>query len=121
MVRFCPVRRLELKVHSGPAARFYVLCQTLGQKHWARKGKELFIPVEEVVAAIWAVSAEQCKAAIAFLVSLRKLIASPTGGGHKCELQVVDLDTFLNPLPELQWRVLKYHIAAQTTTTVAAP
>ena len=100
-------------------------------KHWARKGEynsdsdsddsdsdsdsdSVFIPVDEVVAAISGVSAEQCKAAIAFLVSLRKLIASPTGGGHRCELQVVDLYTFLNPLPELQWRVLKYHIAAQS-------
>ena len=83
-------------------------------KHCWAKSNDRFIPVDEVVAAISSASAEQCKAAIAFLVSLRKLIASPTGGGHRCELQVVDLDTFLNPLPELQWRVLKYHIAAQS-------
>ena len=99
-------------------------------KHWARKGEynsdsdsddsdsdsdsdSVFIPVDEVVAAISGVSAEQCKAAIAFLVSLRKLNASPTGGGHRCELQVrrFEMDTFLTPL---QWRVLKYHIAAQS-------
>ena len=79
-------------------------------KHWARKGEEFFIPVDEVVAAISSASAEQCKAAIAFLVSLRKLNASPMGGGHRCDLRIrrFEMDIFLNPL---QWRVLGYHIA----------
>ena len=82
-------------------------------KHCWAKSNDRFIPVDEVVAAISGVSAEQCKAAIAFLVSLRKLNASPTGGGHRCELQVrrFEMDTFLTPL---QWRVLKYHIATQS-------
>ena len=63
-----------------------------------------YIPVEEVAAAIPGATLEQVRTAVAFLVSLNTLHASPTGQGHR----VADF-TFL------ERRVVDYHMIHGTS------
>lgn len=74
-----------------------------------------FVAVDEVVAGIPGVTAEQVNIVVAFLVSVDRLNASTTGGGHRFDFQVdgddVDDGTTLIPLHR---RVLKYYIAYGT-------
>ena len=76
-------------------------------KSWV-ESNERFIPIDHVSADMPRYTIGQVRTAVAFLVSKDKLIASPSGRGHRCELQVEGLEA----LTPLQQRVLKYHIAS---------
>ena len=93
------------------AARLHTINQRSGQlsefqkrvlAHYEHQPREYpnlrFIPVGEVAAAITGATVEQVRTAAAFLVSLKRLYASPTGRGH-----------LFAGLTSLERRVVDYH------------